>query len=345
MGIINTLFGNAEKKRIIGYGNKNNGMFGSLPIYSKNFEQQFEEKMTIFLYKTKNSELMDSNEKYMSTLRYWYAIPYPKELHLLLIKEEYYIKTDLKNLLSSKTIPQLKELSKTFDISIKGKKDELVSQLENQIGDNDKIALLNESRLYMLSKKGEAFINSHSDFITLAEHYIWNISQSEINEYRRKKGQDASIYDAAESILLKRMNHNLAVGLNNYSFNTCRSFSQLYSETGNTRGSLKFNLGLVLLDINMTRFQNGEFYDSYVNAIESAYSDNSYEILAPGIIKTILDNKSLIDNDLIQEAFESVKKCSKIYLTVTEFKSLINELIEYGTVDEKKYLKLIKDRL
>ena len=77
MGFINNLFINNEKKKIIGYGIKNEGIFGNLSIYSNDFNEQYEEKIAIFLHKMKRAELKDKNEDYMSTLRYWYAIPCP----------------------------------------------------------------------------------------------------------------------------------------------------------------------------------------------------------------------------------------------------------------------------
>ena len=345
MGLLSDFFGNNDKKKIIGYGHKDEGMFGSLSIYSKDFNEQYEEKVAIFLHKMKRAELKDKNEEYMSTLRYWYTIPYPHDLHLLLIKEGYYIKSDLNNILNSKTIPQLKELAKDLNISIKGKKEELVNQLENQMSDSSKNDLLNRSKLYILSDKGISYLNQHSDFVTLADHYMWNITQKDVDEYRKKNNPSLSVYEIAEAILLKRISHSLSIGLNNYSSSTCHCLANLYEELGNSRESLKYYLGLMLLDINMTHFQNEEFYDSYVNSIKDAYSNESYSVLAPGIIKTILENKYSINTELIRESYDSVKNCSKIYLKNDEFVDLINELIENEKVDEKKYLKLIMDRL
>ena len=344
MGFIKDLFGNNDKKRIIGFGHKDEGMFGSLSIYSKDFNEQYEEKVAIFLHKMKRAELKDKNEDYMSTLRYWYTIPYPHDLHLLLIKEGYYIKSDLNNILNAKTIPQLKDLAKELNITIKGKKDELVYQLESQMNDNNKNELLNKSRLYILSEKGNGYLNQHSDFVTLAEHYMWNITQKDIDDFRVNE-PNYSVYEIAEAILLKRINHSLSIGLNNYSSSTCHCLAELYNELGNSREALKFYLGLLLLDINMTHFQNEEFYESYVNSVKDAYSNESYGVLPPGIIKTVLDNKRIIDGKLIQEAYDSVKNCSKIYLTDIEFDNMINDLIETDKIDEKKYLKLIVNRL
>lgn len=344
MNFINNLFGN-NKKKIIGYGIKNEGMFGSLSIYSKDFNEQYDEKVAIFLHKMKRAELKDSNDDYMSTLKFWYAIPYPHELHLLLIKEGFYIRSDLNNILNSKTISQLKDLAKELNINIKGKKSELVNQLENQMNENSKNYLLNKSKLYILSDKGNSYLEQHSDFITLAEHYMWNISQKDINEYRRTTNPNLSVYEIAEAILQKRISHSLSIGLNNYSSKTCHCLASLYDELGKYRESLKYYLGLLLLDINMTNFQNEEFYESYVNAIKEAYSNESYGVLPPGIIKIVLDNRHLIDDALIYEAYESVKNCSKVYLTDTEFNNMIHDLIENEKIVEKKYLKLIMDRL
>ena len=95
----------------------------------------------------------------------------------------------------------------------------------------------------------------------------------------------------------------------------------------------------------MTHFQNEEFYETYVSAIKDAYSNELYGVLPPGIIKTVLDNKNIIDDNLIHEAYDSVKNCSKIYLTDIEFRNMIYDLIQYEKIDEKKYLKIIMDRL
>ncbi len=345
MGFIKDLLENNDKKRIIGYGHKDEGMFGSLSIYSEDFNEQYAEKVAIFLNKMKRAELKDSNDDYMSTLKFWYTIPYPHELHLLLIKEGFYIKSDLNNILNAKTIPQLKELANELNIIIKGKKEDLVNQLENQMSDSSKNELLNKSRLYILSDKGISYLNQYSDFITLAEHYLWKISQKDVDEYRRNNNPSLSVYEIAEAILLERISHSLSIGLNNYSSSTCHCLASLYDELGKNRESLKYYLGLLLLDINMTHFQNEEFYETYVSAIKDAYGNESYGVLPPGIIKVIIDNKHSIDNDLIQEAYQSVKNCSKIYLTDSEFSNMISDLIENEKVDEKKYLKLIMDRL
>ena len=345
MGFINNLFGNDIKKRIIGYGVKNDDMFGKLSIYSKDFNEQYNEKIAIFLYKMNQSELKDSNDDYMSTLKYWYIIPYPYDLHLILIKEGFYIKSDINNILREKTIPQLKELAKELNISIKGKKQELVNQLESQMSDSNKNDLLGKSKLYILSDKGISHLNQHSDFVTLAEHYMWKITQKDVDEYRKRYNPTLSVYEIAEAILLKRISHSLSVGLNNYSYGTCHCLASLYEELGNFRESLKYYLGLLLLYINMTHFQNEEFYETYISAIKDAYSKESYGVLPHGIIKIVLEKKQLIDDTLVQESYDAVKNCSRIYLSDIEFKNMIHDLIENGKIDEKRYLKLIMNRL
>ncbi len=344
MGYIDNLFG-SDKKKIIGYGIKNEGMFGSLSIYSKDFNEQYNEKVAIFLHKMKREELKDSDDDYMSTLKYWYMIPYPYEFHLKLIKEGFYIKADLNTILNAKTIPQLKELAKKYNIAIKGKKEKLINQLENQISENDKNDLLNKSRLYILSNKGNVFLKQYSEFITLAEHYNWKISKKDVDDYRKNNNPNFSVYEIAEAILLNRISHSLSIGLNNFSSTTCHSLASLYEELGNSKESLKYYLGLLLLEINMTHFQNEEFYELYVNAIKDAYSNDSYGILPPGIIEIVLDNKHLITDDLIYEAYNAVKNCSKIYLTEIEFNNMIHDLIYKGKINETKYLKFIMGRL
>ena len=78
-----------------------------------------------------------------------------------------------------------------------------------------------------------------------------------------------------------------------------------------------------------------------MSAIKDAYSNESYGVLPPGITKIVLDNKHLIDDNLIHEAYDSVKKCSKIYLADIEFSNMIHDLIQYEKIDEniKKQLK------
>jgi len=169
--------------------------------------------------------------------------------------------------------------------------------------------------------------------------------QKEVNDYRRTSNSNLSIYEIAEAILLKRMSHNLSIGLNNYSSATCHCLADLYEKLGNSREALKYYIGLLLLEINMTRFQCEEFYDSYIWSVKNTYHDESYEVLSPGITNFVFDNKHLIDDDLIYEAYESVKNCSKIYLKSSEFNNMIHDLIDSGKIDVKKYLKLIIERL
>lgn len=324
---------------------KNKNSFGSLPIYSNDYNEQSNEKIAIFLDKYSNNEILTNDNDYISTLRFWYMIPHPFSLHKQLISEGYFEKSDLNHILINKTLVELKKIANETNIKVAGKKADIISQLCENMDDYNKQKMIKNSKLYMLSKKGNDFLNNYSDFIVLAENYMWNINMDDLKKYRNKYGESLSVYKIAEKILINEINHNLVCETSNSSYTICISLAKLYDDMNNIYESTKYYLGLLLISINFGPNQNSIFPDIYKKTIYEAMTNNDYNAVPSTITKIILKRKELLSNELIFSAYDSVKNSCCIYLKKEEFFEMIKELINNNKVNQKKYLEIIYSRI
>lgn len=90
----------------------------------------------------------------------------PRSLHLQLIDNGFLIPSSTPDFLASLKVTDLKQLLKSYNLKISGKKDDLISRLLTNLSDTDiQDILQNNKPCYSLSLKGQLFLRNYKDYI------------------------------------------------------------------------------------------------------------------------------------------------------------------------------------
>lgn len=319
-----------------------NSSFGKLSIYDSNATEKNNEQKAIFLSKTsrKAMPLYNSDDKYPSTLRFWYDIKNIRQLHVQLINEGYYRESTIKEILDAKTIPEIKELANKYNILAKGNKKDIINQVVEGLNNEQKNSIVSQTRLYSISDKGNDYIERYKDFLILAENYTWDIDLKRLNKLKNEYINITDIYELAILDLEKRIpiyNQN-----KEYS-KACVSIialEKIYLDKEDFSKAMEKYLSQVLYDINFATYQSYGYElakDSILSSLEH-YIKNGGGCIAPANIKNINKYGEEIDDNMISKVFYEYSKSFYYLVDLQMFKDLIYAIIGNDFI-EVEYLK------
>lgn len=234
---------------------------------------------------------------------YFYEID-PKQTFRALLDQGYFeIESSLEDTLNKMTVPELKEILKSNNLKVTGKKAVLIERIINEVPLEIKqqIPLI---EMYVLSTKAKIVLDKNKH----------------VTYFKRMNLRDVSIYQYHD--FMKR-NHNLEpfeglikyleeisskhIANNNWGLyrNTLHEISNVYSREGDVSEALKYIILVCYLDIN------GSWNNFDLDSVKSLYEYNKddyfkpYEsnadTIAPGILNQLSKHKTklnLTDSEL-----------------------------------------------
>lgn len=151
--------------------------------------------ITLFLDAYKKGSPLLKDKDYWGYLKYGCKISHPRKFHESLIEHGYFRKMELSEYLSTYKVNELKTILESIGQIKTGKKSDLIERIVNTLSDEEKRMLFTNSNYFLLSPKGEQFLNLHSDYIQLKK---WTDGSITVQDYDSAKASlpfKAGFYD------------------------------------------------------------------------------------------------------------------------------------------------------
>lgn len=257
-----------------------------------------------------------TNDDYPRYFSYRYYVNDPIKYHKQVIADGYLTVADAKASLKRLTVAQLKEILLNNNLLEKGKKDELIERIIENV-DTQK---LNLPILYVPTVKGYEHLEKYKYCFEIEKYDI------SINDFEHAKEQGhpaAKTNDIIWKILYTRHNKNYLSG----DFGIARN--DLYYCAEFLKSEQRFTDALYYYILVL-------YYD--LSGCSNGYLVNLEDIsIAPGLSKQIFDLKEYYVEAILPKCYRS--SLPHHYLSQEAFARLINDIFEDKVLDVKNYVK------
>lgn len=259
-------------------------------------------------------------------------------------KKGYIIRADITDTIFAKyNMNELKVIADSIGIHKSGKKRELAQRIAVELSPKQINQILKENELYIISDKGKERLIGNEDYVPL-HRYLYCVSLAEFNDNRIPEGgiHPRNFYDTMFQILSNRKfffecqgNFEDAGRVSHFLYNT------LLEELRKTTHSVPLSIIL-------------NYYVEYVYIYSCfcfrAHSALAYQDFSSSYNWYVLprrDEKLSIVADQEQNINYDALLANKppSFLTTTEFKEYIHELLSQNIFDAKKWDDIIKSRI
>lgn len=288
---------------------------------------------TIFLWALSRISTVKNNDEYVRYFLYELGITNPSAYHNQLISEGYFEKASPAEMLNTLKVTELKQLLAEMGQSATGKKDALIEKLASCIS-GEEMSRLFPATHYVLSGKGQAFIDEHTDYVLVHQHKNWGIDWK---DYDARKKPGYSFYDIVWGIL----NERVLTDTHSFGRNAYLCMYQLLKEENRKANALE--MLLQVLHIDFSGSLGMDCYDLFKNNVYSKQElldcFNIAMMIAPGLINDLSAFADIYDEGTVEHVCERrlpVQICSKEL-----FKQIVGSVFD-GTYTESEAEKLLK---
>lgn len=257
-----------------------------------------------------------SNDDYPRYFSYKYYVNDPIKYHKQVIADGYLTEADAKASLKQLTVAQLKEILLNNNLPDKGKKDELIERIIENIDTKT----LNLPMLYVPSPKGYEHLDKYNYFFEIEKY---NISINDFEYAKEHCHQAAKTNDIIWKILNTR-------------YNECN----LSGDFGSARNELYYCAEFLKAE---QRFSDALYYYILVLYYDLSGCSNGYSIniedifIAPGIASQIFALKEYYVESIPSKCYRH--SLPHHYLKQESFSRLINDIFEDKVLDVKNYIR------
>lgn len=287
---------------------------------------------TVFLFANSKPSAVKKDDGYQRYLIYECGIRQPTDYHRSLIKDGYFVESDLQSLIAALKVPELKDTLLQLGETTTGKKDTLIQR----ILDNGNETIIRQHCLqgtYMLSDKGAAFLADHDDYVKFHQHKNWGITWQEYDSAHRP---GRSFYDTVWGIFNAHLLKSNRIERNTYLF-----MAELLIEAGNRPHAIEVLLQVLYLDVSGSC--NYDYLKMYRDgAFDKKDARSSFEtaiMIAPWVQESIVVYKDVYTDDLIPHIYQwklPIQVCSEQL-----FRKIVHSIMD-GTYCEETTMASLK---
>lgn len=276
-----------------------------------------EHSIAAFIFMSRDgAKIGESKNDYAWDFEYKYKVYDPVKYHKKVIAEGYLVEAEPGIALKRYKVNQLKEILNQNGLSNKGKKEELILRIIENINTET----LNLDRYYVPSEKGIEHLKKYEYLFCIGKY---NIEADEFEEYKKSYTYNVKTNDIIWRILNDRFNeHNMAKDFG-LARNEQFKMAELLESEGKNVDAL-FHYILVI------------YYDTS-GCGNNAIVNLANITIAPGVIGCIYKLKDFFIPEIFSE-------CDKYtlphhYLKKKKFEKLVFDIFNDETIDIKKYIK------
>lgn len=291
-----------------------------------------------FLNTLNNRCIGDIDDDYPRYVSYRFGIYHPLKRHIEFINNGFLVPAPPEVSLKKVTIANLKEILIQHHLPTIGKKQDLI----NSILQNIPIESLNLKTVYILSDKGQSYINTYQYYIDVQKYLSDGIFT--IKEFETAKEKNPHL--SSDNIVWKIYNEKYTYYSINFQHEMLRSINyskyKLLLNSGNLKEALKYLLSTIYFDINGTskfhKYSDYSIADHLSKAVHELASEYDHAVLKE--VYNIADSAIEMSEIAAKEQFADCKLLI-LYETFNRniFEEIVYELLNGNPVDLEEYKK------
>lgn len=286
----------------------------------------------IFLFANSKPSTVKKDDGYQRYLIYECGIRQPAHYHRSLIKDGFFVESNLPSLVAALKVQELRDILLQLGETTTGKKDMLIQRILDN-GNETIIRQYCPQGTYMLSDKGRACLADHDDYVKLHQHKNWGITWQEYDSaYRLGRSFFETVWDIFNAHLLKsnRIERNIYLYM-----------AELLIETGNRQHAIEVLLQVLYLDISGSC--NYDYLMMYRHGVfDKKDARSSFEVaimIAPWVQESIAAHKDVYTDNLIPHIYQwklPIQVCSEQL-----FRKIVDSIMD-GTYSEEVTMASLK---
>ena len=254
------------------------------------------------------------------------------------IEQGYYRLADITEILNSYKVNELKNILKDSNLKGTGKKLELINRIKEEVPEKVINKIKSYKQIYVLSEKGNKFLDENRDYIKIHIHSSWQITIDDYLKAKKQSNSYLSFNDIAWGIFNQRTieySKNKQYGLVRNNF---YNMYQLLKEEEKNERALEMLIMVIIYDLSgVSTVELLELYKQGIYDKDQLLNSYSNIFLAAGIIKAISDLEPVYTEKLARNVYNKVflpiNFCSENLLI--EF---MNDLYNNTIFDYNKYI-------
>ena len=306
-------------------------------------DSDYAKTVFLYLFKKKPRRIDDELPSYVQyDLEITNTVAYINEL----IEDEMLEPASYYDMLGMLTVPDLKNILSEKGLKKSGKKDELIKRIiENSPNGSLKIF---SDMYYVLSEKGEKFVEEHDDFIIIRQNPSWGINISEYIDIKRELGGKSDF----QTIILFLLRGKMLAIKKNVSCMTQYEYSCLHDiyessadlllEKEDFEGALRMLLASILLSLS----ESENFWlISYKRNLGLKKADVMKSFspvkISPFTISKVVELKECYSKNLLLNVYKNfigpINVCA-----LDMFEDVVNEILASPALNLSKYEEALK---
>lgn len=296
---------------------------------------------TIFLWVTQKChtfEEANTETFYPTYLKYDYEVSSPVEFYNRLFSNGYYTLAEAKDILQNYKVSDLKIILDSVGENKSGNKEQLIQRITQKVPPKE-LEKYNNSELYTLSAKGQAYITKYKDFIFFhKKRNKWSISLKEYEITMQQLGSGYNFKDIVWSIFNDRIRSSYTKRNFLDIIYTYKCMSELIFEYDKNQKEGTFYL-LVSFYCNISGidyfYSIEQFQKKYITK-SSLEHMKCHIFINDQIVKQIRDNVDFFDQNTLKQVTEFVnlpiQLCSQ-----SDFFDIIDEIKNVSPFNNQKW--------
>lgn len=289
-----------------------------------------------FLNYVNNKCVGNSDDDYARGVSSNWNIHHPLERHQQLINAGFLIPATPSITLQKLKISELKDIVRKYNLPSTGKKQDLIQI----IVDNIPITALNISPVYILSSKGQKYINNYHYYIDVQKYLSCHIFT--LQEFETVKASQP--YLSVDDIVWRLYSDKYSYYSSEFQHGTLRNINfyryKFELEHGHNKDALAYLIATLYFDINGTsKFHN---YSDY--SVIDYFSENIHELASEYDSSVLNKVFRIADSAIEMSRIATTKpfwdnKLLILYETFSRniFEQIVQELLDGNTIDLEKY--------
>lgn len=272
------------------------------------------------------------NDEYPRYMTYDFNILDIQKFHREMLEAGYLRPVDFEDIVCEYKASELKDIAQKYNIKFnKCKKDRLIENIVNNLPNEIKREIANNSEFYVLSDKAIEYLKEYKHLI---KYYKCrnDLSGFTCDKYMKFANQFPKYY-SENDVFWGALNNQLIKYYKEHSFGLLRNtyFSMgkfMLSENKNTY-ALNYFLITMWIDMNQPDLQKG-----IVEKSDFIYIDK--DPIARGIVEYIYKYKEYFADSMVDDIYKN-KFMPFVIIDKKDFKNMINEIFTSSIFDEEKY--------
>lgn len=271
------------------------------------------------------------NDEYPGYMTYNFNILDVQKFHKEMLSAGFLRNADFEDIVCRYRVNELRDIAQKYNVEFnKCKKEKLIENLINNLSEEVKRKIVNDSGFYVLSDKAIKYLKEYKHLIKFYR-YKDDLSSFTCDEYLKYANQFPKSY-SENDVFWGALNTQLIKSHKDHLFELGRctylSMGKFMLSENKKTNALYYFILTMWIDMNQPYLQE--------KILEGRNGWIEKDPIAPGIVRWIYENKDYYRSNMIDKIYEN-QYLPVVIIDKTTFRNMIEDIFNSSIFDEEKY--------